>query len=208
MTEPAAVDDWGLLAEAPERRGAMATLFDRHRHYVYRLAWGFAGEQLADDVTQEVFLRLARNRRRLVPRARFTTWLYRVTWNVARELGRRGARELSRAEPAAEPRSSAATAVAAVDPVLTDLERALAALPARQREVVVLRYLEGRTTRETARVMGCREGTVKAHLHKALGALRRSFADPAPAASVPRVPDSTSKPKKRDLPFRSYRRQP
>jgi RNA polymerase sigma-70 factor (ECF subfamily) len=45
---------------------------------------------------------------------------------------------------------------------------AVAQLPARQRDTVVLRILEARTTRETAELMGCAEGTVKASLHQAL----------------------------------------
>jgi RNA polymerase sigma factor (sigma-70 family) len=49
---------------------------------------------------------------------------------------------------------------------------ALGRLPSRQREVVVLRYLAGLSTAETAEAMGCAEGTVKASLAKALGALR------------------------------------
>ena len=50
---------------------------------------------------------------------------------------------------------------------LKDLGRVLATLPIRQREVVVLRFLEGFDTAETAEILGCREGTVKAHLHRA-----------------------------------------
>ena len=55
---------------------------------------------------------------------------------------------------------------------LSELSRALDQLPGRQREVVVLRMLEGLSTRETVRVIGCREGTVKVHLHRALNDLK------------------------------------
>jgi len=194
MAEPARADDWQLLAEVGERRAAMATLFERHRHYVYRLAWGFVGEpQLAEDVTQEVFLRLARPRR-LVPRARFTTWLYKVTLNVARELRRRRDREAPLDDEAAARRP--APVAPGQDVVLTDLARALAALPGRQREAVVMRYLEGMSTRETAQVMSCREGTVKAHLHRAIGALRQVLAgSPQPQ---PRAAEISLNPQRRE----------
>ena len=56
---------------------------------------------------------------------------------------------------------------------LAELGRLLGSLPDRQREVIVLRVLEGMSTRETAEVMRCREGTVKTHLHRGTAALRQ-----------------------------------
>lgn len=178
------VDDWSLLLEVDPAIG-IERLFDRHRDYVYRLARGVLGgdASLADDVTQEVFLRLSRRRPHWRPRARFTTWLYRVTLNVARELGRRAARErpaADRVEPAPELQGSGT----AQDAALLDVYRALARLPERQRTAVVLRHLEGFDTRETARVMGCREGSVKTHLHRALARLRELLGDDESASTA------------------------
>ncbi|MEM9557726.1 MAG: RNA polymerase sigma factor [Acidobacteriota bacterium] len=166
-------DDWQLLLDRRNHDG-VGRLFDRHKDYVFRLACGIVGDRsLAEDVTQEVFLRLARRRRHWTPRARFTTWLYRITVNVARELGRRARKERPLDAVAAEPSSTGR------DPALRDLQRALARLSQRQREVVVLRHLEGLSTRETARVLGCREGSVKTHLHRALHRLRDLLASDA-----------------------------
>ena len=64
-------------------------------------------------------------------------------------------------------------APAAVDD--SDLLAALAALPARQRVAVVLRYLHELPVSATADVMGCSEGTVKTHCHRGLAALRRTL---------------------------------
>lgn len=58
---------------------------------------------------------------------------------------------------------------------LSDLARALSHLPLRQREVVVLRFLEGFNMSETSMILGCREGTVKAHLSRATQSLRRKL---------------------------------
>jgi RNA polymerase sigma factor (sigma-70 family) len=53
-----------------------------------------------------------------------------------------------------------------------DLQNSISNLPDRQREALVLRYYERLSIRETARIMGCREGTIKSHLHKALNNMR------------------------------------
>lgn len=56
-----------------------------------------------------------------------------------------------------------------------NLQEFIGNLPDRQREALVLRYYEKLSIRETAKIMGCREGTVKSHLHKALNNMRRSM---------------------------------
>lgn len=167
-------DDWDLLARAPVEERALRQLFERHRNYVYRVAWGLLNEeQLADDAVQEVFLKMRLGRLKAKPQAKFTTWLYQVALNTARELARSRRKMWSDQDAV---RALEATADQTSDPAridtLKDLGQALAALPGRQREVVVLRFLEGFDTGETAEILGCREGTVKAHLHRATQRLR------------------------------------
>ncbi|MEX3015302.1 RNA polymerase sigma factor [Gymnodinialimonas hymeniacidonis] len=174
--------DWGLMARASQDQLALSQLYDRHRHYVFRLAWGILGEDAAaDDVVQEVFLRLHDGRLKAQPRAKFTTWLYGVVLNIAREQARRRRRFWGAAQ-ADEVLSTHADDQA--DPArldrLRDLGRALATLPIRQREVVLLRFLEGFDTAETAEILGCRQGTVKAHLHRATRKLQTEFQSPPP----------------------------
>ena len=178
-------DDWALLARACRDRRALQTLFERYKDYVYRLARGLLLDQsLADDVVQSVFLRLQEKAFILQPKAKFTTWLYQVTLNVSRETGRRHRRlpvaacaEAAEAaeydEPAADDPSHAV-----ID--FHDLQKALAQIPQRQREVLVLRYLEGFSTRETAQIVACSEGTVKTHLSRAVARIESFFSADAP----------------------------
>ena len=166
--------DWALAARAHTDHAALAELYTRHRAFVFRVAWGLLNERAAaDDVVQEVFLRLGAGRLRVRPRARFTTWFYQVALNTAREQARGRWRMWGDADAAETLASIAAPDMtsARVD-TLTDLGRALASLPLRQREVVILRYLEGFDTAETAAILGCRQGTVKAHLHRATQSLK------------------------------------
>ena len=172
MLDPNPSDDWRLLSGASDAFHGLDTLFERHKDYVFRVAWGFLGDrELAEDVTQEVFLRLAKGRRRWRPRARLRTLLYQIALNTCREIRRRRARDARLTSDAVTREDT----VPARDPRLADLARALDVLSQRQREAVVLRFYEGLDTRETAKVMGCRQGTVKSHLHRALEALRRAM---------------------------------
>lgn len=166
-------DDWRLLTAPCGGEDGLGLLFTRHKDYVYRLAWGFLGSRsLAEDVTQEVFLRLAKGRSRWWPRAKFRTWLYQVTLNTAREFRRRRQRD---AQPLTDEALERQTAPDPPTLARADLSRALDLLPQRQREVVVLRFYEGLSTKETARIMRCREGTIKSHLHRALATLRQAL---------------------------------
>lgn len=166
--------DWHLLASARNERRSLEILFERHRDFVFRVAWGLVGEHTAaEDVTQEVFLRLLESRRRWRRRARFRTFVYGVTLNVSREQQRRGARESPAHDEAIEALTPPVEPPAVGE--LRDLSKALGRLSRRQREVVVLRCLEGLSTREAAQAMKCREGTVKIHLHRGLAALRQAL---------------------------------
>lgn len=166
-------DDWDLLNRVRRDPNALETLFIRHRDFVYRLAWSrLADVARAEDVTQEVFYRLATSRRRFFKGARFQTWLYRVVVNQVVDLQR----SLTRLPPETTP-----TEVAGPD-LRSDLEQVMEALsdfPERQREVVLLRLLEGFSTEETARALRISRGSVKTHLHRAKERLKVQFANVA-----------------------------
>lgn len=168
--------DWVLLSRAGDDNAALQTLFDRHKRYVFRLAWGLLNEEAAaEDVVQDVFARMLENRFRTArPKAEFRSWLYQVAVNTAREHARKRRRLWGSPQVSDQ---LGTLPDAASDPELTDaledMKSALAHLPLRQREVVLLRYYEGFDTAETAAILGCRDGTVKAHLNRATQTLRR-----------------------------------
>ena len=160
-------------------RDAFAQFVERHQDRVFRLSelWLDRAE-LAPDALQETFARSYRGLLRFRFRAAPTSWLLRVCRNVCWEMNRRYRREVPlEADGALLPGDAQADADWLRDDAQRRIHRWLAALPARQREVVTLRKLEELSVTETARVMGCRPGTVKALLHKAMAALERAALD-------------------------------
>ena len=151
---------------------AFSTFVERHQDRLFRLAqmW-LVDDQDAPDVVQEVLMRSYTGLARFAFRARPTTWLVRTARNVCHEFNRRRPLTLD---------STAAEAIAPGTPeqdlsrleVAGEIHRLVARLPDRQRDVVVLRLFEELSVADTARVMGCRPGTVKALLHKAVARLK------------------------------------
>lgn len=151
---------------------AFDAIVHRFQDRIYRLAsvWLHDGQH-AGDAAQEVFLRAFKGLRRFHFRSAPFTWLYRTTRHVCNEFNRK-----RRAEPLNdEPHDPAAAPERQVDAyeAARRIRRLVANLPARQREVVMLRIFEDLSVAETASAMGCREGTVKALLHKATARLRQ-----------------------------------
>lgn len=155
------------------RRGdeqAFTAIVRRFQHRICRLcAVWLSDPQLVEDAAQEVFLRSYQGLRRFRFRSAPFTWLYRTTRNVCHEFNRirRDDALPELADDGPGPAGELQRYEAA-----RRLRTVLAELPPRQQEVVLLRVFEDLPVRETARAMGCREGTVKALLHQATQSLR------------------------------------
>lgn len=130
----------------------------------YRVAFRLLGDRTeAEDVAQEALARTYVRWRTVEPYA--APWACRVATNVAIDRTRR-TRRLSSAEV---PERAAADAFS---DERVDLQRALRALPRRQRDVVVLRYLADQPEEAVAAALGVSVGTVKTHASRGLAALR------------------------------------
>ena len=149
---------------------------------VYALCRQLLGDPAdAADATQEVYLRVVRSVLAFRGESAFGTWLHRVTVNVClTALRRRGdvrARGQSAGSVDADFDDLASAEVSTEDRVAdADLTRrtahALAELPDDARQVVVLRDVQGLSTKETAEVLGISQGAVKVRLHRAHARLR------------------------------------
>ena len=150
---------------------AFDAIVERFQDRVYRLACVWLHDpQHAEDAAQEVFLRAHKGLRRFRFRAAPFTWLYRTTRFVCNEFNRRR-RTVALGEEPVDSGGGPDQQVAAYDSA-TRVRRLVADLPERQREVVLLRIFEDLSVAATASAMGCREGTVKALLHKATRRLK------------------------------------
>jgi RNA polymerase sigma-70 factor (ECF subfamily) len=154
------------------RAETIGKLFDLHHTRLYRLALRMTrGDDEARDLVQECFLRAIEAG--FVPNdeTRGERWLVRVLVNLCRDRARRGAVRHSHAR---DTRSEEAFAPShpGLDAAVRD---AVAALPARQRAVVVFHEIEGRTLAEAAQLMGIAAVTARWHLHAALRTLRKEL---------------------------------
>lgn len=171
MTEPSDVELVQRFRSGdPE---AFDVIVRRYQDTLYRLAsvWLY-NPQHAEDAVQDVFLRAWRGLRRFGFRAAPFTWLYRTARHVCNEYNRRRTSEALDGEledPAADPERDVGELEVALR-----VRRLVDVLPGRQREVVMLRIFEELSVADTAKAMGCRQGTVKALLHKAVRRLRES----------------------------------
>ncbi len=164
-------DEVELIAAC--RRGehrAMEVLYHRYKRRVFGLVTRIAGPNDAEEVAQEVFVRIYRGLARFRGDSALSTWIYRLSVNAALSYVTRRPKRLESEEAL---RHLAAPATAHRDPrVAIRLEQCLELLPFGYRTVIVLHDIEGLSHEECAGIMGCRIGTSKSQLHKARARMR------------------------------------
>jgi RNA polymerase sigma-70 factor (ECF subfamily) len=157
-------------------RQAFGELVERHYDYVYRIAWRWAGNRNdAEDIAQDVCVRLGKAIRGFKGEGAFTTWLYAMTLNVARDLRRKAKRDTAKAEAFGVHALIAGEADEAADDPAERLWAAVRQLPDKQREAVLLVYGEGMSHAAAADAMGLAEATVSWHIHEAKKRLKQSM---------------------------------
>lgn len=174
-------------------RQAFDQLVELHAPAIFNLALRVTRcREDAEDCVQEAFLRAYAGLRSFRGEAAFSTWLYRVALNVAREQAKRARRQPLRASDlsAHDPEGAAPELeeiarrsspqptpdqAAVADQRRRILLRALDTLPDHQREVIALYDLQGLSYEEIAHVLRIRVGTVKSRLNRARLALRETL---------------------------------
>jgi RNA polymerase sigma-70 factor (ECF subfamily) len=155
---------------------AFRELMDVYQRQVINTAWRLLGRlDDAQDAGQEVFLRLFRSLRKIPSEDAIRPWLYRVTVNVCRSARKRSARRPAPLEVAYDPPSGACGPEEAAETAqrMRWMMRALARLPEKERTALVLREIEGLSTKEVAEILDSSETTVRSQISVARTKLRK-----------------------------------
>ena len=153
---------------------AFTTLVQRYERAVYHLAYRtMRQEEEAKDVAQEAFFKAYRSLKTFKPGAKFSTWIFAITYHACCDRLNRRKRYSDEELP-----ERADSARGPADSVIADdearrLRAAILQLPEKYRTVVTLYHLQGKQYDEIATVLGIPVGTVKTHLFRAKEQLRR-----------------------------------
>jgi RNA polymerase sigma-70 factor (ECF subfamily) len=185
----AALDyDAELMLRVKDGDGAsFGVLLEKHRssvvHFLYRMV---QHQAVAEELAQEVFLRVYRSRGTYEPTAKFTTWLFRIATHLALNALRDGKNE--RSEERLDERSDEMPARQVEDrrpsveqslvreAALDEVRRAVAALPDKQRAAVLMHKYKEMEYTQIAKVLNCSESAVKSLLFRAYETLRARLA--------------------------------
>ena len=177
---PPPVSDAALIARVvvSDDRHAFGELVRRHQSAVRATLRRLAGGNvaLADDLAQETFLLAYRNLKSFRQEARFSTWLYRIAYNVfladARKIKELPLPDDADEDSIASIGATEATSVSRGAALSIDLERAMRVLSDAERAAIVQCYHNDLTHEEAAEVLGCPVGTVKTHILRAKAKLK------------------------------------
>lgn len=170
---PAAIPTQTDLALAGKAAGgcrlSFEALIERHYDRIYRSAWRWCGSrEAAEDIAQDVCVKLAGAIRSFRGESAFTTWLHRIVYTTALDYLRANQRNVP-VEPSQIVHLIDAGGGAEVGEESGDGEiwQAVRGLPPQQRDAVLFVYAEDMSHAQAAAIMGCSEKTVSWHIHEA-----------------------------------------
>ncbi|HEX8369360.1 MAG TPA: sigma-70 family RNA polymerase sigma factor [Pyrinomonadaceae bacterium] len=150
-------------------RGAFESLYVQHQKRVFSVALNFFGgdEELAKDITQQVFLKIFGRVNEFREQSEFTTWLYRITVNACLDEARKarpllsltdflGAFGVKRTQDEKVYRRE----------ICDEVQKAVAELKPKFRLPILLKYVEGLSYEEIAKILDCSSGTVASRLNR------------------------------------------
>jgi RNA polymerase sigma-70 factor (ECF subfamily) len=190
--EPESDEALMLAYQAGETR-AFAQLLERHRRPIFNFLVRSVGDPVqAEDLLQDVFMRVVRGAEGYQRQAKFTTWLYTIARNLCVDAQRRGKfRKTSSLDAPGGGGSDGEEGSPLLDRIADGqlgterqaigrelrgkLEQAIARLPADQREVFLMREMSGMPFKDIADVVGCPENTIKSRMRYALERLREEL---------------------------------
>jgi RNA polymerase sigma-70 factor (ECF subfamily) len=162
------------LVRAERRDEAITLLLSAFRRKVFGLAYSFLRDRTAaEDVTQEVFIKVWRALPGFDGRASMSTWIYTIARNASLSALRARRPQASLSDPDVIEAVDAINPVPSADVLVerATILRLVDQLPPKQRQAIVLFYMEGQSHEEVATMLAMPVGTVKTLLHRARGRL-------------------------------------
>jgi len=156
----------------------LSELFERHHQRLYGFFYRLTGRgDAADDLVQEVFVRLIRYRHTWKKDAAFTPWLFALARNAGVDHFRKAPKELPEREDAPEPAAPLEHPVAALEKreQVEMLQAALRRLPVEKRELLLLARFGEMKYESIGELLGISVGAVKVRVHRALKELREAY---------------------------------
>ena len=178
MTDDKSNDTELMIRLATGDMSALGELAQKHQAKILELAFRTLGSwDLAEDIVQETFLRVYRAAKRYRPKAKFTTWLYRIVVNLCLDEQRRRAKAGAPLEYAYPEGMPASNNNAAERKEVAELVRAAVhELPERQRLAVILHRYDGLNHAQISEVTGWTKSAVESLLVRAYANLRGKLA--------------------------------
>ena len=177
-------DEQLMLAYREGDAGAFEALYRRHKGALYRFVLRSVRDRaLAEELYQEIWMRVIEARGRYAAQAKFTTWLFTIAHNrMVDHWRKRGLQLVSLDQDGESPDPPASVSfqpekIFEGKQALARFARALAALPPAQREAFLLHQEAGMTAAEIARATGANEEAAKSRLRYALSKLKEAVGD-------------------------------
>jgi RNA polymerase sigma-70 factor, ECF subfamily len=150
-----------------------------HRHYqsVYQLSYKWCRiKEDAEEITQDVFIKLGQRLTAFNGNSSFRTWLYRITINTAKDYSRKISTKRLYESTYAADQSIEKADDASPGPINAEqVYDAIDMLPEKQKAAIMLVMAEGLSHKEAARILECPEATVSWRIHQGRKALKRHF---------------------------------
>ncbi len=166
-------DEELMYGIARSNADAFRELLNRYDQKVYKLAWHLCSDKTeAQDLTQEVFLRVWKNAKTWQPQSKLETWLYRILYNLFIDTRRQ---IKTKPEDLSEDicfHGDTPEQALLKKRFAQDVQKALNNLPQRQKEALILCYYQELKAKEAAEILGIKQGAVEALLFRARQALK------------------------------------
>ncbi len=171
-------DAWLVSQAKRGSRQAYGYLYIKYMDQVYRFAYFRLNqdEQTAWDICQETFVKAQTQLGKYEERGFFRAWLLRIAQNCISDYGRQKQRIQPMSDGYVSSHSEGEEIVVEQE-LQTSLVNAVSSLPQMQKDVVLMKYVEGMSAEEIGKVMGKRADAVRALLHRAMVQLRKELAD-------------------------------